>query len=52
VRQKGTSSSTVGTSRRLKSNIKHNQTMHRMPKPLLRAGFATGDGGRYASKAQ
>ncbi len=50
VRQKGTSSSIVGTSRRLKSNIKHNQAMHRMPKPLLRAGFATGDGGRYAQK--
>jgi 3-oxoacyl-(acyl-carrier-protein) synthase len=25
----------------------HNQAMHRMPKPLLRDGFVTGDGGRY-----
>lgn len=27
---------------------KHNQTMHWMPKPPLRYGFVTGDGGRYA----
>jgi hypothetical protein len=25
--------------------------MHRMPKPLLRAGFITGDGERYARLA-
>ena len=25
-----------------------NKAMHRMPKPPLRFGFATGDGGRYA----
>jgi hypothetical protein len=25
----------------------YNLAMYRMPKPLLRAGFVTGDGGRY-----
>lgn len=28
--------------------LEHNQAMHRMPKPPLRCGFVTGDGGRYA----
>jgi len=28
----------------------HNQAMHRMPKALLRAGFVTGDGGRWAAR--
>jgi len=28
----------------------HNHAMHRMPKPLLLAGFATGDGWRYEYK--
>jgi hypothetical protein len=27
--------------------MKHNQAMHRMPKPPLCDGFGTGDGGRY-----
>lgn len=33
---------------RLMGSNPHNQAMHRMPKPLLRAGFVTGDGWRYA----
>jgi hypothetical protein len=30
----------------------HNQAMHRMPKPPLRSGFVTGDGGRYVGMAR